>query len=402
MSGETGNDTGQQSIRKQGPPPTRTVVNGFVVAVIGFFGSFPIVLQGLGAVGASASQAASGLMAAAIAMGLTGIGLSLWKREPISVAWSTPGAAFLAVLGHGEFGFSTAVAGFLIAGLLTMIAGLWRPLSRLAASIPAPIAQAMLGGVLLSLCIAPFKAMISAPQLALPVVLTWFIVGRFNRLFAVPAAVLAAGVVIFLTAGSISAALGPVFTPMTLTAPEFSLGAMLGIGLPLFIITMATQNIPGIAILKSCGFEPRPGPLFTSVGVASALTSVLGAPATCLAAITAAMCASDDSFPDPGKRYWSAVFAGIFYCLFGLFAGVITSFAALAPALVLPTLVGVALFGTFANATAAAFEAADSREAAAVTFLITASGISLLGLSAAVWGLVIGSFVYWLSGVWRR
>lgn len=383
-------------VKGNGAPPAQTVATGFVVAVVGFFGSFPIVLQGLHAVGANDSQAASGLMAAALAMGLTGILISLYRREPISVAWSTPGVAFLAVSGQGEIGFAGAVAGFLIAGVLTMIAGMWRPLSQLAASIPAPLAQAMLAGVLLPLCIAPFMAIADVPQFALPIILTWFVVGRFSRLFAVPAAVLAAGTIILLNPTA-DFVVGAALTQFELTMPQFSMQAALGIGLPLFIITMATQNIPGIAILKSCGYQPMPGPLITSVGTASALTSILGAPATCLAAITAAMCANDDSHPDPHRRYWSAVLAGSFYCLFGLFAGVITSFASLAPAQVLQTLVGVALLATFANATAAAFASTESREAVAVTFLVTSSGLSLLGLSAAVWGLVIGSVIYWIT-----
>lgn len=374
-------------------PPAQTVSTGFVVAIVGFFSSFPIVLQGLLSVGASDAQAASGLMAATLAMGLTGIALSLWKREPISVAWSTPGVALLAVTAPVEGGFAGAVGGFLIAGALTMVAGLWRPLGRLATCIPAPLAQAMLSGVLVSLCIVPFKAMAETPYTALPIVLTWFVVGRFNRLFAVPAAVLAALLVIGFAADFRLSLPDHVLVPPILIAPEFSLSALLGIGLPLFIVTMATQNIPGIAILRSFGYTPQPGPLLTGVGGASVLSAPFGAPATCLAAITAAMCCNEDSYPDPRRRYWSAVMGGTFYCAFGLFAAVITAIAALAPPLVLGTLAGVALIGIFANSAAAALEQPEYREAAAVTFLTTASGMSVFGLSAAVWGLVFGGLV---------
>ncbi|MEM7318464.1 MAG: benzoate/H(+) symporter BenE family transporter, partial [Pseudomonadota bacterium] len=163
--------------------------------------------------------------------------------------------------------------------------------------------------------------------------------------------------------------------------------------LPLFVVTMATQNIPGLAVVRSFGYAPPAGPSISSVGVASVLSAPFGAPATCLAAITASMCANDDSHPDPSQRYWSAVCAGFFYAIFGVFAGVITSFALLAPHLVMGTITGVALLGVFANSTVAALEPVRYRQAAAITFLVTASGISILGLSAAVWGLLIGGLV---------
>lgn len=374
-------------------PPLQTVSTGFVVAIVGFFSSFPILLQGVTAVGASPDQAASALMSAAMAMGLTGIGLSLWLRKPVSVAWSTPGVALLAATALPGTGFGEAVGAFLVAGLLTVLAGLWKPLGRLAAAIPPSLAQAMLAGVLLSLCIQPFQALAIAPWQALPVILAWFIVGRLFRLYAVPAAVVAAAAVTLWSANFQVPLTGPIITPPLWITSEFSLATTLGIGVPLFIVTMATQNIPGIAILRSFGYKPEPGPLFAAVGGASALTAPLGSPATCLAAITAAMCANEDSHPDPSQRYWSAVICGVIYCLFGLFAGVITSFAGLAPAGLLGTLAGVALLGVFANSAYAALQDADHREAAAITFAVTASGVTLLGLSAAVWGLFAGGIV---------
>ncbi len=378
---------------RQTYPSLQTASTGLVVAIVGFFSSFPIVLKGLSAVGASAEEAASGLMFAALAMGLAGIGLSLWKKLPVSVAWSTPGVAFLAAAALPEAGFGGAVAGFLFAGALTVIAGLWKPLARLAASIPAPLAQAMLAGVLLPLCIVPFQAIGETPLTALPIVLTWFVFRIFSRLFAVPAAVIAAALVTLFGTGFQVPMPSSVLTSPVLVQPVVSLAAFLGIGLPLFIVTMATQNIPGIAVLKGYGFTPPPGPLFAGVGAASVVSAPFGAPATCLAAITAAMCANEDSDPDERRRYWSAVIAGVIYCIFGVFAGVITAFAGAAPPLVLGTLAGVALLGVFASSAASALEAADHREAAAITFLTTASGITIFGLGAAVWGLVIGILV---------
>lgn len=374
-------------------PPSQTVSTGFVVAIVGFFSSFPIVLHGLDAMGANHAQAASGLMAAALSMGIAGILLSLWTKQPVSVAWSTPGAALLAVSAAPPGGFDGAVGAFLIAGLLTLIAGLFRPLGRLAASIPAPLAQAMLSGVLLTICIVPFQAVAATPWTTLPIVLTWFVMSLVNRLVAVPAAVLMAAFVVLYSNGFAVPLPHTPFTQLIITWPTFSVEATLGIALPLFIVTMATQNIPGIAVMKSYGFTPNSGPLLSTVGTASMMSSLIGAPATCLAAITAAMCSNEDSHPDPAQRYWSAAMAGLFYCLLGIFAAIITAFAAAAPPMVLGTLAGIALLGVFATSARATFDDPDYREAAAITFLITASGITVFGLGGAVWGLIAGGLV---------
>lgn len=375
-------------------PPMQTISTGLVVAIVGFFSSFPIVLQGLGAMGASSAQAASGLMSAAIAMGLAAIVLSLRYKMPISVAWSTPGAALLAVSAAPTDGFSGAIGAFLCAGALTVVAGLWKPLGRLAASIPISLAQAMLAGVLLPLCLVPFKAAVEIPWQAMPVILTWFIAGRFNRLFAVPAAVLAAAIVVSVNAGDAQLMPDHLIAAPAWTMPTFSFASALGIGVPLFIVTMATQNIPGVAVMRSFGFAPAPGRLFSAVGGASLLSAPFGAPATCLAAITAAMCSNEDSHPDPAKRYWSAIMGGMFYCLFGVFAVAITSFAAHAEPLLMGTLAGVALIGVMANAIHAALDVPAEREAAILTLAITASGITVFGLGAAVWGLLAGGIAY--------
>lgn len=375
-------------------PPMQTVSTGLVVAVVGFFSSFPIVLQGLDAMGASGPQAASGLMMAALAMGLAAIVLSLWYRQPISVAWSTPGAALLAVSAAPAAGFSGAVGAFLFAGALTVLAGMWRPLGRLAAAIPTTLAQAMLGGVLLPLCTVPFQAAVEIPWQALPVILTWFIGGHVHRLLAVPAAVLAAALVVVLFSDGPSVRPDYVLAAPVWITPTFSVASMIGIGVPLFVVTMATQNIPGIAVMRSFGYAPVAGRLFSAVGGASILSAPFGASATCLAAITAAMCSNEDSHPDRDQRYCSAVMAGVFYCLFGVFAVAITRFAAHADPMLMGTLTGVALIGVMANATFAALEVPAEREAAILTFAITASGITVFGLGAAVWGLLAGGIAH--------
>lgn len=301
-------------------------------------------------------------------------------------------------------GFSDAVGAFLVAGALTVLAGLWQPLARLAAAIPTTLAQAMLGGVLLPLCIVPFRAAVDLPGQALPVILTWFVAGRVNRLFAVPAAVVAAALVVVLNAEGSSVAPTQFIASPVWEMPTFSVASVIGIALPLFIVTMATQNIPGIAVMRSFGYHPPAGRMFSAVGGASILSAPFGAPATCLAAITAAMCSNEDSHPDPAQRYWSAVMAGLFYCLFGVFAVAITGFALLADPLLMGTLTGIALIGVMANATAAALEVPAEREAAILTFAITASGITVFGLGAAVWGLMAGGIVHLTAyrTRWRR
>ena len=374
-------------------PPVATVMTGLVVAIVGFFSSFPIVLQGLNGVGASGIEAASGLMFAAFAMGIAGIGLSLWYRMPVSVAWSTPGVALLAVAPAGVYAFPEAVSAFIFAGVLTVLAGLWKPLGRLATMIPGPLAQAMVAGILVMLCAEPFRAMAETPWTAVPIVLAWFIFGRFNRLFAAPAAVVVAIIVTLIETDLRLDMPDPLISAPVVLVPEVTQSALLGLGLPLFIVTMATQNVPGITILRSFGYTPPPGPPLMGVGAASISSAPFGAPATCLAAITAAMCANPESHPDPKLRYWSAVMAGLFYCLFGLFAGVIALVAAQTPPMVLETVTGVALLGVFANATAAALEDVEYREASAVAILVTASGISILGMNAAVLGLGFGILV---------
>ena len=240
---------------------------GLLAAVVGFASSFAVILRGLAAMGATQQQAASGLMAAAIAMGLGGVVLSLRSRQPISVAWSTPGAALLASTGGVAGGFSAAVGAFLVANALIVAAGLWRPLGRAVAAIPPALANAMLAGVLLGLCLAPVRAVAEMPMLALPVVLAWAFMARVKRLYAVPAAVLVALVLLIATAHGGAGAAGSLWPAPVLPVPHFSVAALLGVALPLFIVTMASQNIPGIAVLHANGYRPAPGKLFWITGL---------------------------------------------------------------------------------------------------------------------------------------
>lgn len=379
----------------------QTFFMGFLAAFVGTASAFAVVLQGLSAVGATPLEAASGLMAVSIAMGLCAILLSVKTRMPISIAWSTPGAALLATSGVIEGGFPVAVGAFIICAILIVICGIWKPLGKAVAAIPAPLANAMLAGVLLGLCLAPIKAIAFNPLLGLPIFITWLVVGRFNRILAVPAAL---GAFILVLAFGVNFPDGAInrldlsfVPPVEFVMPEFTLAGLVSIALPLFIVTMASQNIPGTAILRAHDYNTAPGPLFAATGIFSLLSAPFGGHAVNLAAITAAMCAGEDAHPDPKKRYWAAIFAGMFYVLFGLLAGIITALVSLAPSILIEAVAGLALIGAFSSSAVAAFRDENSREAAAVTFLVTASGLTFYGVSGAFWGLLAGGLLYYLT-----
>ncbi len=373
---------------------------GVLAAFVGFASSFAVIIAGLTGVGASQGEAASGLMALSISMGVCAIVLSLKTRLPISIAWSTPGAALLATTGPVAGGFSAAVGAFLVTGVLIVVAGLWKPLGRAVAAIPPPLANAMLAGVLLGLCLAPVRAVAQLPALGLAIVVAWAVVARIKRLYAVPVAALVTVALIAATTSVTPDALGSLWPAPVAVTPSFSLAAIVGIALPLFIVTMASQNIPGIAVLNANGYRPDPGRLFWSTGLFSLAAAPFGGQAVNLAAITAALCAGSDAHPEPQRRYWAAVVAGFVYILFGLVAGAATAFISASPPILIEAVAGLALLGAFGSALLAAMHAPADREAAVITFLVTASGLSFFGISGAFWGLVAGGAMLALTR-WR-
>lgn len=376
---------------------------GLLAAFVGFASSFAVILQGLTAVGATPAEAASGLAALSVAMGLLGVYLSLRNRMPVSVAWSTPGAALLAGGGAVAGGFSASVGAFLVAGLLVVVAGLVRPVGNAVTRIPQAVASAMLAGVLMELCFAPVKAVAVDPAAGLIIFAAWAVVGAWKRLMAVPAALVAfAGLTILHFPPDALSSLPASSLPFQWVMPAFSWQSMVSIALPLFFVTMASQNIPGITVLKVNGYEPPPGPLLAGTGLFSVLSAPFGGHGVCLAAITASMCAGPDAHPEPNRRYWSAIVAGLFYVLFGLFTGFITWFVAQAQPILIEAVAGLALFGAFSASASAAFKDVETREAAAVTFMVTASGQSFLGISGAFWGLMAGVAVYAVASGIRR
>ncbi|WP_341702457.1 benzoate/H(+) symporter BenE family transporter [Ferrovibrio sp.] len=382
-------------------PAAPAIAAGLLAAFVGFASSFAVIVKGLTAVGATPAQAASGLMALSIAMGLCAVILSLKTRLPVSIAWSTPGAALLATTGMAEGGFAAAIGAFLVCSALIVLAGLWRSLGRWVAAVPAALANAMLAGVLLGLCLAPVKAVIQAPAMGLAIVIAWAVTAKLRRLYAVPVAVLVAALLIATTTTFPAGSLGDLWPRAEIVMPQFPLSAMIGIALPLFIVTMASQNIPGIAILNANGYRPAPGPLFTTTGIFSLLAAPFGGHGVNLAAITAALCAGEEAGPDPKARYWAAAISGFAYILLGLGAQAATAFMTAAPPILIEAVAGLALLGAFGTALLGAMKEAEDREAAVMTFLVTASGLSFFGIGGAFWGLAAGGAVMAL-GRWRR
>ncbi|WP_434742469.1 benzoate/H(+) symporter BenE family transporter [Micromonospora sp. SH-82] len=370
---------------------TQPLVAGVVTALVGFASSFTVVLAGLKAVGATDAQAASGLLVLCVGSGLTAAWLGLRHRIPISVAWSTPGAALLVATGPIPGGWPVAVGAFLVSGALIVAAGLFPALSRAVEAIPRPIAAAMLAGVLLPLCTAPVRALVEEPALAAPVVLTWVVLHRYARRWAVPAALAVAVVAIALTAPGAGAAGGlrvwPVFE---VTAPALTVPAVVGLALPLFLVTMAAQNVPGMAVLVGYGYRPPFGAALRATGLASLAVAPAGGHAVNLAAISAALAAGPDAHPDPDRRWIASVTAGAGLAVLGLGAGLATALVALSPPVLIEAVAGLALLAALATAISSAVAEPDSREAAVVTFVVTAAGVTLLGVGGAFWGLLAG------------
>lgn len=380
------------------------VGTGLLVALVGYASSVAVVIQGLAGVGADTGQITSGLVALGFSMGLAAILLATRQRKPISIAWTTPGMALLAATGPVAGGFPAAVGAFLTVAGLILVTGLWGPLGRWIAAIPKPLANAMLAGLLLKLCLAPFTAMIQAPGLGLAVLATWAVVGRINRLYAVPAAV-----VVALAAMAVGTALHPpgadalpvqLWPSLTLVGPVFTWEALVGIALPLFVVTMASQNIPGLAVLAAFGYAPRVPPVFLVTGAFSALSAPFGAPTVNLAAITAAMCAGPDADPRPERRWQAAVVGGVGYIALTALAAVTATLVMRSPPILIEAVAGLALIGAFGGALLGAVQVEEERIPALVTLLVTASGLSFGGVGSAFWGLVFGGAMHVLHR-WR-
>ncbi|HEY6762709.1 MAG TPA: benzoate/H(+) symporter BenE family transporter [Baekduia sp.] len=368
---------------------TQPAVAGLVAAVVGFSSSFAIVLAGLHAVGATDAQASSGLLMLSLGMGVTGAALSHRYKMPLCVAWSTPGAALLVAAGHVSGGWPAAVGAFLLVGVLVVIAGLSERLTRLIVAIPGPLASGLLAGVLLQVCVAPARAMVEVPGHAAPVIATWLVLWMTARRWAVPGALAAAAITVAIdpAPGAHAAHLLP---QLAWTTPHLDAGTLIGVGLPLFVVTMVTQNVAGLSVLAAHGYRAPLRPALTTTGAASVIGAPFGAHAINLAAITAAMAAGPDAGPDPSRRWIAGVSNGLVYLVLGPLAGLATVLLSASPVVLIEAVAGLALLGTLGGALRAATDDDDKREGAVVTFVVSASGITALGISAPFWGLAAG------------
>lgn len=390
------------STQLHSPVPSRSsdlaqpIFSGVLASIVGSASSFAIVLHGFTAVGATQGQAASGLFALMLGMGLLGIVLSAITKLPLAMAWSTPGAALLIATGSVTGGFPAAVGAFIVAALLVVIAGFWKGFGRAVAAIPMPLASAMLAGILFNLCLAPVRAVAELPMLALPIVLTWALMLRFARLWAVPVAVAVTAVMIAISTDLPPDLFANPLPNPVFVAPALNLDAVIGIAIPLFVVTMASQNIPGLAVLRSNGYQPDVRPIFVSSGIVSALGALIGGQLINLAAITAALCAGPDAHPDPSRRYVAAIAGGFAYVLMALFAGLAAAFISAAPPILIEAVAGLALIGALATSLMGAVADEEFRLPAVLTFVTAASGLTLFGIGAAFWGLIVGGAVYGL------
>lgn len=368
------------------------IAAGFVTVLVGFASSAAIVFQAAQALGATPGQTASWMWALGLGMGATCIGLSLRWKMPVVTAWSTPGAAVLVTSAAGV-PMAEAIGGFLLSALLITAAGFSGVFERLLGRIPLSLASGMLAGVLLRFCVDAFGAIQAQPLLVLTMLVAWLASRRLWPRYAIILTLAAGTAVAALTAQLDVGQLRLELARPEWTTPRLGLGAVLGVALPLFVVTMASQNVPGVAVIRASGYPVPVSPAVGWTGVATLLLAPFGAFALNLAAITAAICMGPEAHADPARRYMAAVWAGIFYLLVGLFGATVAGlFAAFPQALVL-AIAGIALIGTLGNSLATALQEADEREAALVTFLVTASGLSLLGVGAAFWGLVAGVIV---------
>jgi benzoate membrane transport protein len=375
---------------------------GFVAVLVGFTSSVVIVFEAATALGATPAQISSWVWALGLGMGLCSLLPSLWLRMPVMVAWSTPGAAVLATAAaSGGFTLPQAVGAFLVCAALITLFGVTGWFERLMDRIPMPIASALLAGVLARFGLDAFTAMRSALVLVLAMLLAYLIGRRFWPRYAVPG-VLLVGSAYALATGqlSLSAVQWGLTTPV-FVAPEFSVAALVSLALPLFVVTMASQNLPGVAAIRAAGYPMPISRIISLTGIATLLLAPFGAFALNLSAITAAICMGREAHEDPARRYVAAVSCGLIYCVIGLFGAAVTGVLTAFPRELVVAIAGLALLGSIGGGLAAALQGETHREAALITFLVTLSGLSLFGIGSAFWGVVAGALALFVQQ-WQR
>jgi benzoate membrane transport protein len=380
--------------------PVSVISAALVATVAGVGGTLPVVLAAAQAVGANAAETASWVSGLGIATAVSAVILSLRYRMPIITAWSTPGAALIAST-SGVPNFRAAVGAFVLAAALILLTAAIRPLGRLIERIPTSIAGAMLGGILLRIVIVMVEQVPTSAALVLPLVALFF-VARVLAPTVASLIVLAAGVVLALALGLVKPIPSLGLSGLAFVIPAWDVATLVGLGVPLYLVTMASQNLPGFAVLRASGYQPPTQPILAVTGVASLGTAFLGAHTSNLAAISAALCTGPDAHPDPAQRWMAGLFYAFFWGLIALFgASLVGLFGALPPAL-LATVAGTALLGSMAGAMGTALAAEKDRLAAAATLAVTASGVTLMGVGSAFWGLCFGLLILGFERFSRR
>jgi len=371
-----------------------------VATVAGVGGTLPIILAAAQAVGATPDQASSWVSGLGLATALSALALSIRYRMPIITAWSTPGAALIAST-SGVPSFAAAVGAFVLAAVLILLTAAIRPLGRLIERIPASIAAAMLAGILLRLVVAMVEHVPTSPLLVLPL-LALFLVARAFMPALASLVVLVVGALLAWSLGLVKPMPGLGLSTIVVTAPAWDLATLVGLGVPLYLVTMASQNLPGFAVLRGSGYQPPTQPILAVTGAVSLGTAFMGAHTSNLAAISAALCTGPDAHPDPAKRWMTGPFYALFWGLIALFgASLVGVFGALPPAL-LATVAGTALLGSMASAMGAALAGDQDRLAAAGTLTVTVSGVTLMGVGSAFWGLVFGLLILGIDRFLKR
>jgi benzoate membrane transport protein len=372
--------------------------SAFVAAIVGFGGTLAIVIAAARAVGASQLETASWVTALCIAMAVESLYLSWRTRMPVITAWSTPGVALIAA--SSDFTMAQAVGAFIVAALMLVATGAFRPLTNLIARIPSSIASGMLAGIVVTFAMNAARTVAVDPWLVLPLIAAFFVIRLFNPSLSV-LAVLAGGFVLALALGRIGSLPGAELSSLTLVWPEFTLPAIIGLAIPLYLVTMASQNLSGLAVLKADGYSPPPGLLIGFTGFVSLLTAPFCASTTNLAAISAAICTGPDVHPDPAERWKTGPFYALAYAVFALFGASLVALFAVLPAALIALVAGLALLPSLTNALTIALKDENQRMAAVATFAVTASGLTLFGIGAAFWGLLTGLFLLGLGGLKR-
>ena len=362
---------------------------GFVAVLVGFSSSVVIIIQAAQSAGAGAEVVSSWIWALGLGMGLTSAGLALYYRQPILTAWSTPGAALL-VTGLAGVSLPEATGAFVFSGVLIVLAGWTGWFERILHHIPRSLSAAMLAGILFQFGVDAFAALQANRVLVLLMLVCYLTARRLWSRYAIPLVLLVGMGYAGLTGQLHWQGVHLSLAHPVLTWPTFTLSSMIGIGIPLFVVTMTSQNVPGLAVLRANGYSAPLSPLLTVTGGATLLLAPFGGFALNLAAITAAICMGEEAGSDRNSRYLASVCAGVFYCLVGLFGATVTALFAAFPHAFVVAIAGLALLGTIGNSLHAALDAPADREAALITFLVTASGLTLGGIGAAFWGLVAG------------